>query len=315
MQDHIEEISNRTGILHVHLVFGRCRIYAEETFDNLPRPLATDITLLTVHFESPYRYPVRSSSTYTESTRSAAGIWCPELGIDIQVCPENITVRALYDGLLVTAWTTAQKTPQHRWSRSAHLATVLVFLATLTIVGRCYASDDAIAPLVQLNPPRNPRPHYNSKPLTSNLVNRLSIPDRFVKSDIRIILGDYKALHNQNSARGIRSKRDFRSARHNRISLKDKSISEENSTFKDSDPFLLRTRKIFGKSDDRNVRLSAPSNFSESDVLNTTRVIVTGDAEAEPQQNDSSFQEGQELLRTTQRPMPPAHAHDSESCK
>lgn len=325
MQDHIGEISNRTGILHVHPAFGRYRIYAEKTF-TVPRPPATDITTLTIHLKSPYQYSVKSSSRI-ESSRVVFTTWCLELGIEIHVCPEAFTVQALYVGLLVTTWTTAQKIPQHRWSCSAQLATILVFLTTLTIVGRCYASANAAAPLVQLNPQSAPRPLYNSKLPTSNLVlSRLFIPGRFVKSDTRIIRDNSKVLYNQNFnlTDKIRTKREFKAAQHNRIAnLKSKSISEENSTtFKNSnnnvDIFSLRASKISGKIDGSELALSAPvtNNASEggSEILNTTRVININDSEAEPQQDDSSFQE-EELLESTQRPMPPAHAHDNESCK
>ncbi|KAJ8969243.1 hypothetical protein NQ314_001858 [Rhamnusium bicolor] len=326
MQDHIGEISNRTGTLHVHLVSGRYRIYAEKTL-TFPRPPATNITTFTIYLKSPYQYSVESSSCI-ESRRVVFTAWCLEIGIEIHVCPESFTVQALHDGLLVTTWTTAQKIPQHRWSCSAQLATILVFLTTLTIVGRCYASANAVAPLVQLIPQSAPRPLYNSKPSTSNLVlSRLFIPDRFVKSDTRIIRNNSKVPYNQNFnlTDKIRTKREFKSAQHNRITnLKSKSISEENSTtFKNSntaiDNFSLFSNKFSGKINGSNFALSAPLNnnisVGGSDILNTTRVVNVNDSEAEPQQDDGNFQEGKELLESTKRPMPPAHAHDNESCK
>lgn len=326
MQGHIEETSNRTGILRVRLVFDRRRIYAEKTLSS-PRPPATSITILAVYSELPYQYPVENPPCIIGPSVITCTIWCIELGIEIRAYPELLTVQALYDGLLVAIWTTAQKIPQHRWSCSAQLATILVFLTTLTIVGRCYASASAEAPLGQFNsnPQSAPRPFYNSKFPTSSLVlSRLFIPGRLVKSDTRVIRDNSKVLYNPGRNK-IRTKREFKSAQRNRVGdLKSKSISEENSTtFKNSNPstdiFSLRNSKIFGQVDASKLELSALlGNASEgaSEISNTTRVISTNRTEVEAHQNDSSFQEeGKELLRSTQRPMPPAHAHDNESCE
>lgn len=326
MRGHIEGTSNRTGTLRVRLVSGRRRIYAEKTLAS-PRLPATNITILAVYSELPYQYPVEGPPCIIEPSVITCTVWCVELGIEIQVYPELLTVQALYDGLLVAVWTTAQKIPQHRWSCSAQLATVLVFLTTLTVVGRCYATASAEAPLGQFNsnPQSAPRPFYNSKFPTSSLVlSRLFIPGRLVKSDTRIIRENSKVLYNPDLDK-IRTKREFKTAQRNRIAdLKSKSISEENSTtFKNSNPstdiFSLRTSKIFGQVDGSKLELSAlVGNASEggSEISNTTRVIGTNKTEVEAHQNDSSFrEEGKELLRSTQRPMPPAHAHDNESCK
>lgn len=224
--------------------------------------------------------------------------------IDIQVYLDSATVRALYEGLLVILWTTAQKRPQQRWSCLAQLAFFLVFFATLTVVGRCYAStNDVAAPLNQFHP----RLQNNSIHPTSNLIlGRLLIPNRFVKSDTRIIREENhpKVLFN----RTLRIKREFdKTAQANR-----------KAALKAFNKIATAVRNL--RSNDGLGLVSALENISDSKSAGiiSTRVTVNVSVGEDRQLYDSHFLEsgtGDELLKTTQRPMPPEHAHDNESGK
>ncbi|XP_074029652.1 uncharacterized protein [Leptinotarsa decemlineata] len=204
--------------------------------------------------------------------------------VKIQVCLESFTVQALYEGLLVISWTTAQSRPQ-RWNSSAQLATLLVLFATLTIANRCCA-----APVVQLNH----RPFHDSKRPTSSLViSRLFSYER----DTSIISDDSIAT-DRNTTFVKRNKRAFEPYLRNRISrLRSKLFSESNST-------------TFKNSRAKYEQLSASDG---GDSVDNTRVTLNETFQAENRQNGSTFPNRGSEVRGFPRPMPPAHAQDDES--
>lgn len=288
---HIKEVLCQPGTLRVHIAFGEfhinlCNIVNDQYIINQCASLSCHLRQIANE-----RYIVVASVDFAPR-------------INIKVFLDLSTVRALYEGLLVTSWTTAQKRPQRRWSCLAQLAFLLLFFATLTIVGRCYAStNDVAAPLDQFHP----RLQNNSIHPTSNLVlGRLFIPNRFVKSDTRLIREENhtKVLFNRN----LRTKRDFEKTNQQKIS------TPENRNSKFSARRNLR-------SNDGIRRLTASDRITESIGAgnSSTRVTVNETAAEDRHQNDSHFQEdtrtGEGIQITTQQPMPPAHAHDNESGK
>lgn len=130
------------------------------------------------------------------------------------------TVRALYAGTLVTCWTTA---PSHRSCRSssALLAALCLFLATLTITTRCYASTYATHQLVQFNPRnRSPIKADSNTPTHSSkiVLSRFKSSREIVQSDTRIIVTNskillynqtFKIFNRRNFNAHFRTKRDF----------------------------------------------------------------------------------------------------------
>ncbi|KAG5898131.1 hypothetical protein JTB14_006343 [Gonioctena quinquepunctata] len=303
MPRHITNISNHTGTQRILLVFGEYPTNAEKV-RHIHRKPSVIISLLIPPYHTNAvgnrgRFPafrieiqvcptqrVSSCPTpydYFHTTRRCSV--CPTLRVEIQVCSASFTVQALYEGLLVTSWTTAQRR-QRRWSCSAQLATLLVLVATLTIVERCYA-----APLVQLYT----RPSHDSKRPTSSLVlSRLFSSERDTS-----LIREYNPKHDRNET-VVRSKREFeQTALRNRISrLRSKFPVDGNSTFED-----YRTSRY--------EQLSAGEGGGS---VEKTRVTLNATFERENQQNDSreSAERGSDI-RSTQRPMPPAHAQDDDS--
>lgn len=172
----------------------------------------------------------------------------PETVSNCDICSAFVpvavsTVRALYAGTLVTCWTTA---PSHRSCRSpsALLAALCLFLATLTITTRCYASTYATHQLVQFNPRnRSPIKADSSTPTHSSkiVLSRLFKSSReIVQSDTRIIVTNskillynqtFKIFNRRNFNAHFRTKRDFQT---NPIFLNNfqayQTYSDENSS-------------------------------------------------------------------------------------
>lgn len=291
LRSHIKETFRQPGTLRVRIVFGEFHSYSRKEHS---KPNST-------YRKNP---PLFSFREFLQKSKFVVAFRNSAPRIDIQVYLDSFTVRALYEGLLVTLWTTAQKRPQQRWSCLAQLAFILVFFATLTIVGRCYAStSDASAPLDQFHP----RLQNNSIHPTSNLVlGRLFFPNDFVKSDTRFIR---KKNHHPIAlfGRSLRTKRELEIAVRNNGT----AALEENKLFPTAEKNLRKN--------DGFKQLSVVGNISESiGAGNSSRKVTFNDTVDEDiHQNDGHFQEiphsSDEFLRTTQRPMPPAHAHDNES--
>lgn len=111
-----------------------------------------------------------------------------------------VIVRVLYAGTLVAFWTTAPSHPKRR-SSSALLATFCIFLATLTIASRCYASKNATHPLAQLSSQPQALSSITTKDSkfqahSSKLVlsRFFRLPFKDTQSDTRIILRNSKKL-------------------------------------------------------------------------------------------------------------------------
>jgi hypothetical protein len=231
-----------------------------------------------------------------------------------------IAVRALYAGTLATIWTTAPSLPQRP---SAQLAAVCLFLATLTIAARCYASSNATHPLVQFSPtPSSFSPIDNSNaqvPHSSNLVlsRLLTSPHQPVQSDTSVILiNSKKLLHNQNSnstttrRKRFRTKRELKPSSYNRIF--DQADAKRTSSFGSSTKLNLEKRSgsdvvvSVGDSDTND-------SVGDSDRVNSS--LLTVPLEAEHQNDSSFFDEDAPSAHSegTERPMPPVHDHGNAS--
>lgn len=299
LRNHTKDSFHQPGTLRVLIVFGEShqtskdafRIHKFTSYQNNQNPQVSK--------------DFWQKSKPVSASRRKAG------RIDIQVCLDSSTVRALYEGLLVALWTTAQKRPQQRWCCLAQLALILVFFATLTIVGRCYAStDDDAAPLDQFHHPRLQNNSIN--PFSNLVLNRLFIPKSFVKSDIRLIRDKNHNHDKELLKRYLRIKREFENTVHGSDGI---TVLKN---FKLPSVSATNFRNNVGVKE-----LSVIGNFSEgigagnSSNSSRNKVTVNETVDEDVHQNDSHFQDvphiEEELLGTTVRSMPPSHAHDNES--
>lgn len=287
---YIKEALCRRGTLRVRIAFGEFQTDARESVKEH-------------HTLNQRRLLYRSLFSVQQQNALSLVIRNSSLRIDIQVYLDSSTVQAVYEGLLVTPWTTAQTRLQQRRSRLAQLALILVFFATLTVVGRCYASSkDVVAPLDKFHPRV---PNNSIYPISNLVLGRLRIPNLSVKSDTRVIREENhpEVLFN----RSLRIKREYeKPTQNNRI-----------IAFRGHNEILSAQKNL--QNNDGSRLLSSVENISASIGAgnSSTRVTVNETALEDPHQNDSHFPEesqpGTGAFRTTQRPMPPAHAHDNES--
>lgn len=236
------------------------------------------------------------------------------------------TVRSLYAGTLATSWTTA---PRYSPSRSptALLAAFCLFLATLTIAARCYASTYATHPVVQLSshpPSLSPitADDSDSQTHSSKLVLRILSPRKAVQSDTRVIVINSKILlYNQrfkitnstNFKGHARKKRDYETER-NFLKQRehDKYLVSNQIPRVDSKPFSvkegLKGTKIVVASEKDNSASARNNSANATQVSETLRV---------EHQNDPVFKlvSDETIGSSTKRPMPSAHDHENNTCK
>lgn len=241
----IEKTLQPIGTQHAHIAFGRSSASTcsniQKTFtikilavNNNPIPYQQRCTLQRLHEEKVVTKEEEDSSCQLLASRVLCALrvyvviwWQVDSAyyIVVCVCSLLITVRSLYEGTLVTSRTTAQTVPKRScWISTAQLAAFSLFLATLTLAARCYASSTTNAthptnPLVvQLHPTTGPpqalSPIYNSNTHSSNLVlSRLyNKPHQLVQSDTSVILTNSKVLlyYNKNFITAKRTKRELK---------------------------------------------------------------------------------------------------------
>lgn len=298
-----EETCHQPGILRVRITFGEFQHSSKKAFSNQYFNSNRNHQNHHLSQDSPPQIKPLAASTETAGR------------INIQVCLDLSTVRALYEGLLVTLWTTAQKRLQQRWSCLAQLALILVFFTALTIVGRCCAStENAAAPLDKFHLPRLQNNSIN--PFSKLVLDRLFIPKRLLNSDIRII-PDWHTKYVLN--RNFRIKRQFENTVRSNNDIKVlKRISGKLL-------LLLPSGAAKNYSNDGHVKqqLSVIANSSEGIIgagdssISRYKVTVNETFDKDVHQNDGHFQDTphikEEFLDATQRSMPPVHAHDHES--
>lgn len=267
----IEEILQPIGTQHAHTAFGRSNstiINIKKTFTikinfEKNQTIITNIPSTAAKHDNNKRnnsyHPekIHDCSSDRINWKSALKVyvviywWIKDSAcyIVVCVCSSLITVRSLYEGTLVTSRTTAPSTvPKRRscWISTAQLAAFSLFLATLTLAARCYASiiqTNATHPnplVVQLKPtttytPNILSPIYNSNTHSSNLVlNRLHYnkPHQLVQSDTSVILTNSKVLlYYKKNFITKRTKRELKTNTPNRINnIIVKKVSTSSST-------------------------------------------------------------------------------------
>lgn len=227
------------------------------------------------------------------------------------------TVCALYEGTLVTSWTTA---PCPCRSSSALLAAFCLIVATLTITARCCAPSGVKHPLVQLNPQRSPIQDNSSTQAqhTSNIaLSRLfNGPREAVQSDTSLIFKNSKILlYNQTNAHK-RKKRQFHNNPYflNSYSEDDTNeipkflpASERNTKFNklltsDKGALVLNLEK-------RSDAIIVGTNESESALNVSDTRVTTEESLHEPKSDDQDLEEDNH-----QHPMQP-DGEGNNSCK
>lgn len=351
IQGVIRRSPSQTGIRPAHPSFGRFRaLYDAEILCVLPglaialkhHPLSFNTTAHCIQY-SPLATSIRIYNVYTcqivyvdvvlqdilgysklSAVRSLLELrtFCESPGslVVIVVTP---TVCALHAGTLATIWTAAPSLPQRP---SVQLAAVCLFLATLTIAARCYASSNATHSLVQFNSrPSSFRPIDNSNaqvPHSSNLVLSRLLPTSYqpVQSDTRIILTNSKTLlrnQNSNSARRkrFRTKRDLDLYyNHHDTQTIYKQVPPTRTSL-GINVLLLKSVPRFLKRSEVPNETKNSSVVSDSDSGNSTLDVKSSDSD---HQNDSSFQEEETPSAQSgnkARPMPPVHDQGNPSCK
>lgn len=244
--------------------------------------------------------------------------WSPTSFCSASVRVAVSTVCALYEGTLVTSWTTA---PCPCRSSSALLAYFCLIVATLTITARCCAPYGVRHPLDQLNPLRSPIQDNSSTQAqhTSNVaLSRLfNGPRKAVQSDTSLIFKNSKILlYNQTNAH-TRKKRQFHKNPYflNSYSEDDTNeipkflpISERNTKFSK----LLTTGKsaLVLNLEKRSDAIVVGTNESES-ALNVSDSRVTTEEDLhEPRNDDRSPKED-----SNQHPMQPQNGEGNNLCK
>lgn len=349
MQGLTGDILCTTVIQHAHPVFGRRKITplnnsgtaldARGThrtnivaFSSSPARLFGEVNTFllvllvicaAVNFEETvnkdYLFP--PPTLYWEQRSSAVLLvsWSPTSFCSPSVRVAVSTVCALYEGTLVTSWTTA---PCPCRSSSALLAYFCLVVATLTITARCCAPSSVKHPLDQLNPQRSPIQDNSSTQAqhTSNVaLSRLfNGPREAVQSDTSLIFKNSNTLlYNQTNAHK-RKKRQF----------------HKNSYFLNSYSEDDNTNEIpkFLPASERNTKLSRLLTTGKSAlVLNLEKrsdAIVVGTNESESALNvsDSRVTTEENLHETkngdqdpeedsNQHPMQPSNGGGNSSCK
>lgn len=228
------------------------------------------------------------------------------------------TVCALYEGTLVTSWTTA---PCPCRSSSALLAAFCLIVATLTITARCCAPSGVKHPLVQLNPQRSPIQDNSSTQAqhTSNVaLSRLfNGPREAVQSDTSLIFKNSKILlYNQTNAH-TRKKRQFHNNPYflNSYSEDDTNeipkflpASERNTKFSK----LLTSNKgaLVLNLEKRSDAVTVGTNESESALNVSDTRVTTEESLHEPKSDDRDPQED-----NNHHPMQPPDGEGNNSCK
>lgn len=245
--------------------------------------------------------------------------WLPTSFCSTSVRVAVSTVCALYEGTLVTSWTTA---PCPCRSSSALLAYLCLIVATLTITARCCAPSGVKHPLVQLSPQRSPiqdnsstqTQHTSNVALSRTLFNG---PRKAVQSDTSLIFKNSKILlYNQTKAH-TRKKRQFHKNPYflNSYSEDDTNeipkfltASERNTKFSR----LLTTGKsaLVLNLEKRSDAIVVGTNESES-VVNGSDPRVTTEKDLHEPRNDDWNPEQD----NNQHPMQPSNGENNSSCK
>lgn len=347
MQGLTGDILCTTVIQHAHPVFGRRKVTSLNnsgtaldargthrtnivTFSSSPAGLLGEVNTFllvllvicaVVNFEetvnkdylfSPILYWEQGSSAVLLVSWSPTSFCSPSVRVAVS------TVCALYEGTLVTSWTTA---PCPCRSSSALLAYFCLIVATLTITARCCAPSGVKHPLDQLNPQRSPIQDNSSTQAqhTSNVaLSRLfNGPRKAVQSDTSLIFKNSNILlYNQTNAH-TRKKRQFHK---NPYFLNSYSEDDTNEIPK------------FLPASERNTKLSKLLTTGKSAlVLNLEKrsdAIIVGTNESESALNvsDSRVTTEENLHETkngdqdreedsNQHPMQPPNGEGNSSCK
>lgn len=347
MQGLIGDILCTTVIQHAHPVFGRrvvtslynsgtaldtrgthkpnTVIYSSDSV-NLLGEINTFLLVLLVTCavvnleETVNRSHLFSSIVYWEQRSSAVLLvsWLPTSFCSPSVRVAVSTVCALYEGTLVTSWTTA---PCPCRSSSALLAYFCLIVATLTITARCCTPSGVKHPLDQFNPKRSPIQDNSSTQAqhTSNVaLSRLfNGPREAVQSDTSLIFKNSKILlYNQTNAHA-RKKRQFHKNPYflNSYSEDDTNeipkflpVSEQNTKF--SKLLTTGTSALVLNLEKRSNAVVVGTNESES-ALNVSDSRVTTEPNLhESRDDDRDFEEN-----SNQHPMQPSNGEGSSSCK
>lgn len=316
MQDPTARISRKAGTLVVRPSSGRHRIKSHVFITGRRSRVSGELETLVVLFLLADGPRVASDEEVVVAApcdlflRTLGVSKCTTVAVVRSGSAAVLTVRALYAGTLVTSWTTAPSHPPCRSSPSL-LAALCLFLATLTITTRCYASSSATHPLVQLNNPiKADSITHSSKIVLSRIFKG---PRGAVQSDTRIIVTNSKVpLYNQTFNR-----RNF-DVHHSRTKRQTTNLNQFHDDIDNNEipryPLTTDTALNLEKRSNvptvgTNVSDSAwniSANVNGSEVIRRLPVVE--------RKGEDSGEERETRVEGTQ-PMPPVIGHDADTCK